>query len=87
MLWGTPIFTPYIEIPHLNDYEFEELEIKQDEDSDWQYPDSKSEKLADPKVKAFFLEILRCDRLAIGCHWNSPGQCLRQDDCRAAGGR
>lgn len=52
---GTPIFTPYIEIPHLNDYEFEELEIKQDEDSDWQYPDSEIEKLADPKVKAFFL--------------------------------
>lgn len=52
---GTPIFTPYIEIPHLNDYEFVELEVKQDENSDWQYPDSEIEKLADPKVKAFFL--------------------------------
>jgi len=52
---GTPIFTPYIEIPRLNDYKFIELEIKQDENSDWQYPDSEIEKLADPKVKAFFL--------------------------------
>lgn len=52
---GTPIFTPYLEIPRLNDYEFVELELKQDENSDWQYPDSEIEKLADPKVKAFFL--------------------------------
>ncbi len=52
---GTPIFTPYIEIPHLNDYEFVELEVKQDKNSDWQYPNREIEKLADPKVKAFFL--------------------------------
>ncbi|MFA4981449.1 MAG: bifunctional aspartate transaminase/aspartate 4-decarboxylase [Candidatus Omnitrophota bacterium] len=52
---GTPIFTPYIEIPRLNDYELVEIEIKQDENSDWQYPDSEIEKLADPAVKAFFL--------------------------------
>jgi len=52
---GTPIFTPYLEIPRLNDYEFIELEVEQDENSDWQYADSEIEKLADPKVKAFFL--------------------------------
>ncbi|UCH12453.1 MAG: bifunctional aspartate transaminase/aspartate 4-decarboxylase [Candidatus Omnitrophota bacterium] len=52
---GTPIFTPYIEIPKLNDYRFIELEIKQDENAGWQYPDSEIEKLADPKVKAFCL--------------------------------
>ncbi len=52
---GTPIFTPYLEIPHLNDYEFVELEVKQGENSDWQYSDSEIEKLADPDVKAFFL--------------------------------
>ncbi len=52
---GTPIFTPYLEIPKLNDYEFIELEVIQDENNDWQYPDSEIEKLADPKVKAFFL--------------------------------
>ncbi|MFH1577224.1 MAG: bifunctional aspartate transaminase/aspartate 4-decarboxylase [Candidatus Margulisiibacteriota bacterium] len=52
---GTPIFTPYIEIPRLNDYEFIELQIVQDENDDWQYPDSEIAKLEDPKVKAFFL--------------------------------
>lgn len=52
---GTPIFTPYIEIPRLNDYELVELEVKQDENSDWQYPDTEIEKLSDPAVKAFFL--------------------------------
>ena len=52
---GTPIFTPYIEIPRLNDYRFVELEVKQGEDLDWQYPDSEIAKLTDPAVKAFFL--------------------------------
>ncbi|MBD3296682.1 MAG: bifunctional aspartate transaminase/aspartate 4-decarboxylase, partial [Candidatus Omnitrophica bacterium] len=52
---GTPIFTPYLEIPRLNDYEFVELELRQDENNDWQYPDEEIEKLADPDVKAFFL--------------------------------
>jgi aspartate 4-decarboxylase len=52
---GTPIFTPYIEIPRLNDYKFIELEIEQYEGLYWQYPDSEIAKLADPEVKAFFL--------------------------------
>jgi aspartate 4-decarboxylase len=52
---GSPIFTPYIEIPRLNDYQFVELEITQDENNYWQYSDKEIEKLADPKVKAFFL--------------------------------
>jgi len=52
---GTPIFTPYIDIPRLNDYELVELDVMQDENLDWQYPDSEIEKLADPAIKAFFL--------------------------------
>ncbi len=52
---GTPIFTPYLEIPALNDYRFVELDVMQAEDRHWQYPDSEIEKLADPEVKAFFL--------------------------------
>lgn len=52
---GTPIFTPYLEIPHLNDFEFVELEVKQSEDAFWQYPDSEIDKLKDPAVKAFFV--------------------------------
>ena len=41
---GSPIFTPYIEIPRLNDYEFIELEIAQDENNYWQYPDKELER-------------------------------------------
>ncbi len=52
---GTPIFTPYLEIPTLNDYELVIVEVQQDENNNWQYPDSEVEKLADPGVKAFFL--------------------------------
>jgi len=52
---GTPIFTPYLEIPHLNDFEFVELDIEQDESNDWKYSPDQIEKLADPSVKAFFI--------------------------------
>jgi aspartate 4-decarboxylase len=52
---GTPVFTPYLEIPHLNDFEFVELDIEQDEASGWKYSAEQIEKLADPEVKAFFL--------------------------------
>ncbi|MEW6403961.1 MAG: bifunctional aspartate transaminase/aspartate 4-decarboxylase, partial [Chloroflexota bacterium] len=52
---GSPIFTPYLEIPRLNDYELIELEVKQSEGLGWQYPDSELEKLKDQSVKAFFL--------------------------------
>lgn len=52
---GTPIFTPYLEIPVLNDYELVVVEVKQDEENNWQYSDSELEKLADPAIKAFFL--------------------------------
>jgi aspartate 4-decarboxylase len=52
---GTPIFTPYIEIPVLNDYELVEIEVEQDEEKDWQYPDSELDRLKDPSIKAFFL--------------------------------
>ncbi len=52
---GTPIFTPYIEIPHLNDYKFVTIKVEQDENKGWQYPDKEIEKLTDPNIKAFFL--------------------------------
>ncbi|MDP8237155.1 MAG: bifunctional aspartate transaminase/aspartate 4-decarboxylase [Candidatus Erginobacter occultus] len=52
---GTPIFTPYIEIPPLNDYQLVEVEVEQDENDNWQYPAAELEKLADPSIKAFFL--------------------------------
>ncbi len=52
---GTPIFTPYLEIPALNDYQLVIVDVEQDEDNNWQYSDQELEKLADPSVKAFFL--------------------------------
>jgi len=52
---GTPIFTPYLEIPVLNDYRLVEVEVRQDEDNNWQYPDGEIDKLRDPSIKAFFL--------------------------------
>ena len=52
---GTPIFTPYFEIPLLNDYRLAELTITADPDIGWQYPDSELAKLSDPRVKALIL--------------------------------
>ncbi|OED68248.1 aspartate 4-decarboxylase [Vibrio splendidus ZS-139] len=52
---GAPIFTPYIEMPELEDYSLNKVEIMATEESHWQIPDSELEKLRDPKIKAFFL--------------------------------
>lgn len=55
-----PIFTPYLEIPHLPRYDFDVIEISASEITEdgthtWQYPDSEIEKLKDPKIKALFI--------------------------------
>ena len=50
-----PIFTPYLEIPELEDFGLEEVFLDADEQDGWQIPDSELEKLRDPAVKAFFL--------------------------------
>ncbi|AIY39283.1 LSU ribosomal protein L4p (L1e) [Collimonas arenae] len=52
---GMPIFTPYIEIPHLNDYQLVELLIDAPPENNWQFTKKELDKLLDPKVKAFFL--------------------------------
>lgn len=60
---GTPIFTPYIEIPQLPWYDFKTVNVVADEmetvDGEsrhsWQYSDKELEKLADPNVKVFFI--------------------------------
>lgn len=54
-----PIFTPYLEIPHLPRYDFEVVYIRADElTSDgthtWQYPVSELNKLKDSSIKALF---------------------------------
>lgn len=50
----TPIFSPYLEIPTLRNYDLEQVCIKADEKT-WEVPDSEIEKLADPKMRALFL--------------------------------
>lgn len=52
---GLPIFTPYIEIPELADFELREVSINAGPENNWQYTRKELEKLLDPKVKAFFL--------------------------------
>lgn len=51
-----PVFTPYIEIPQLDRFDFEVVNIsanavEKDGYHDWQYPDSEIEKLRDPSIK------------------------------------
>ncbi|NDY56457.1 bifunctional aspartate transaminase/aspartate 4-decarboxylase [Desulfovibrio sulfodismutans] len=52
---ATPIFSPYLEIPPLADYELVSVDVAMDEDAGWQFPDAELAKLRDPAVKAFFL--------------------------------
>ena len=52
---GMPIFTPYIEIPQLNDYQLVEVRMNADSAGGWQYADAEIDKLANPAVKAFFV--------------------------------
>lgn len=55
-----PIFTPYIEIPQLDRYDFDVTNIYADSfDSEglhtWQYPTSELDKLRDPSIKMLFM--------------------------------
>jgi aspartate 4-decarboxylase len=52
---GTPIFTPYIELPHLEDYGLNFVTIQAPQENRFQFTDTELKKLEDPKVKAFFL--------------------------------
>src|SRR5258708_31048777 len=52
---GTPIFTPYIEIAELEDYAFEAIHVKADQEHRFQYPDDELKKLEDPKITTFFV--------------------------------
>src|SRR5260370_13975346 len=52
---GVPIFTPYIEMAHLEDYDLHFVEVQAKQEDRFQYPDAELKKLLDPKVKAFFI--------------------------------
>jgi aspartate 4-decarboxylase len=52
---GTPIFTPYIEMTHLEDYALNVVNIQAPQENRFQFTDSELKKLEDPKIKAFFV--------------------------------
>jgi aspartate 4-decarboxylase len=52
---GVPIFTPYLEMAHLEDYDLHYVPVHAKQDHKFQYPDTELAKLLDPKIKAFFV--------------------------------
>jgi aspartate 4-decarboxylase len=52
---GTPIFTPYLELPHLEDYDLKFITIQAPQENRFQFTDGELKKLEDPRVKAFFV--------------------------------
>ena len=52
---GTPIFTPYLEMTHLEDYDLKVVHIRAPQENKFQYTDEEIKKLEDPKIKALFI--------------------------------
>jgi aspartate 4-decarboxylase len=52
---GTPIFTPYIEMTHLEDYALKVVNIAAPQENRFQFTDAEIKKLENPQIKAFFL--------------------------------
>ena len=52
---GTPIFTPYLEIPSVKDYDLVTVDVANTEENGWDYTKEEMDKLKDPSIKAFFL--------------------------------
>jgi aspartate 4-decarboxylase len=52
---GTPIFSPYLEIPLLAEFALEIVDIRMDSHADWQFPEKELAKLLDPAIKVFCL--------------------------------
>ena len=51
----TPIFTPYLEMPHLEDYDLNVITVQARQEQRWQFSDQDLLPLRDPAVKAFFV--------------------------------
>ena len=52
---ATPIFTPYIEMTHLEDYALNVVNIEAQRENLFQFTDAELKKLEDPGIKAFFV--------------------------------
>ena len=52
---GTPIFTPYMQIPSVKNYGLVSIDVTSSEEENWDIAETELAKLEDPSVKAFFL--------------------------------
>lgn len=52
---GVPIFTPYLEMPILEDYALNIVNVVATQENGFQFSDAELDKLLDPKIKAFFV--------------------------------
>lgn len=50
-----PIFSPYLEIPGLNDYDMVEVPVQANEEDEWFFLPEQLDVLKDPSIKAFFV--------------------------------
>ena len=91
-----PAFTPYLEIPRLDRYDLDVIElhasaVDDDGNPTWQFPNSEIDKLADPAVKALFvvnpsnppsvmLAPATLERITDIVHTSNPGLIIVTDD-------
>ena len=52
---ATPIFTPYLQIPDVNNYGLVSIDVTSTSQDDWDIAPEELAKLEDPEIKAFFL--------------------------------
>lgn len=52
---GTPVFTPYMQIPSVKSYGLVAIDVPSTEEENWDISETELAKLEDPSVKAFFL--------------------------------
>ena len=52
---ATPIFTPYMQIPNVNNYNLVCIDLNSTQENNWDIDESELRKLEDPAIKAFFL--------------------------------
>lgn len=52
---GTPIFTPYVEMTHLEDYALNVVQIAAPQENRFQFTDAEIKKLENPEIRAFFV--------------------------------
>ena len=52
---ATPIFTPYLEIPDVNNYGLVSVDVSSDSEHNWDIDPAELDKLRDKEIKAFFL--------------------------------